>query len=405
MPATFYATLGAVTKRLGEGAFSSVVLQESSGDVLHTSREFAVKDETRVAPGCAASFLGLPSMSGAKLNFAASKLAKMVGSGHVIAENGVALDGGEVKVCMEVVKGQDVDEFLKWLDRPTSKLYRVFHPAPTDAQGVARAEKLRLQLVSGLNRLAWADAFSGEVDRHLGNVMVCINLDQETVDVVGIDNEQGFAPNCTGLSKAVYSRRHFEAICNRFVKNRQAFVEYGQTVLQEEINVSEKAFLKLFTENADGTYTPKYSHKLTAGENLLLSRTCGINSSRTPAFIMKDQLDKLLELDELIAAWRKGKAKTNLKHHPLVKELFPILVTGNRADDIAIAKAIISRADSVIAHAKKLKKDGLVIVGDAAHKVEDLAVMKRVAKGNKARHDIDCYQSLDLAEIVLKRLV
>lgn len=401
------AVLNNVTDNLGSGQFNTVVKQDASIDLVHKSREFAVKDESWVSPGCAAAFfLGLSEdLSGAKLNFAACKLAKTVGSGHVLAENGIALDGGTLKICMEVVKGENVEKILDKFEQPTSGFHALFHPDPNDGKAVARAEKLRLQLVSGLNRLAWADAFSGEVDRHLGNIIVNIDQENETVDVVGIDNEQGFAPNCQGLAKAVYSQEKFDFVLKRFRNNRARFQQYVRDVLNEPFAVSEKAFLNLFTKNADGTYSPNFSHKLTASENYLLGQTCGINSCRTPAFIMKDQLDRILDLDKRIAAWRKGAEKDNLAEHPLVKELRPLLSTGRSSTDTAILKAIVSRADSVIAHAKKLKSDGLVIHGDAQHKAADLKVMKRVAGANKAQNDIDCYNSLDLAEILLKRLV
>jgi len=109
------------------------------------------------------------------------RLDQLLGT-NVIPRTEFAMRENQFGTVMAMVKGQEMriyDEDQGW---------------GINKKAVSGEEYENPKLRSGLSNLQLLDALSGQLDRHLGNIMVEKNEMGEIVKVWGIDNDQAFAP-------------------------------------------------------------------------------------------------------------------------------------------------------------------------------------------------------------------
>lgn len=179
-------------QHLGQGAINAVTLCEYA-DKDGTPMKLVFKPEVSARHGLAKlSAVGCGYHEGTRimqLNVATTLTADQIGVGDVVARSKIGTLDGRIGLFMEAAPGK---EAVKWKENfeafaHTLKKNNVFETA-------------RGQLMRSLSNLEWADALSGQVDRHNSNYLVDINPQTGSVKVTGIDNDLSFGTKKVGIT-------------------------------------------------------------------------------------------------------------------------------------------------------------------------------------------------------------
>ena len=276
-----------------------------------------------------------PDQQVAQLNLATQSVAKALGLGDTVPKCSVGAHNGDYGLFMEKVPGQDGMDFA---DEKA--------PAP-GCLGAGAIRKLKPEqygqvlggIIRGLNRLEWLDLITGQGDRHAHNYLLEV-LDDLTVSVKGIDNDQCFPAYRTGLSTYVVKGKHAESFNKRC---EEVIGEYPPR-LQDAVRARIESDPGV-TRHPDGSITFDTS-KFQAGELFYVANaTIGMHGCTLPDFIDEDLYAQLLDL------------KAGEKRDALLADL------ARRLPAAALDSAR-NRLDEAIAHAEKLAREGKVIRKD-----------------------------------------
>ena len=177
---------------LGQGAVNAVTLCQYN-DKDGTPLTLVFKPEVGARHGLAhlvASNCGYHGETRVmQLNIATTISADQIGVGDVVARSKIGMLNGTMGLYMEAAPGK---EAVKWRSK--------FPEVARELKQNGHFEKARGQLMRALSNLDWADALSGQVDRHNSNYLVDINPKTGNVKVTGIDNDASFGTQKVGLT-------------------------------------------------------------------------------------------------------------------------------------------------------------------------------------------------------------
>jgi len=161
----------------------------------------------------------------AKLNYASHLGAELIGCGKQITSCCVVRNHNRAMLAQEKVNGASVEDDVRGTGDPS-----VFIRDAADGSlalrnmnmltlAIPRADLSRVKISLQLDfaKLEWADWLSGQLDRHLNNVMFNVSLDKGkdgkfhvSTEVKGIDNDASFPEGRPGLNRFVPKNTKFE---------------------------------------------------------------------------------------------------------------------------------------------------------------------------------------------------
>ena len=184
-------------KPLGKGAFNAVKLCTfAKPDGTTVQRVFRPDRGARksIKRGAIAFFLSQPGdFSGFSYSRASECVATVFGCEDVFPRTTFGALNGEPGMFLEVAPGREGTFFR-------DKRPKDVHKDPLgEKQGVETAGKIARKL----NRLQWLDVLTGQVDRHMDNLMIGTGADGD-VSVKGIDNDECFPDTYLGDGLLVF---------------------------------------------------------------------------------------------------------------------------------------------------------------------------------------------------------
>ncbi len=139
-----------------------------------------------------------------KLNIASQVVADAIGCASIIPTSKLVIHEGSVGFAMSKAKGAPMDELASGkkvftVKSDTGEEVKLSFQETVDfLKGKGLYDTMRQNLARELCKLEWADALSGQLDRHRGNYMVDIN-ERAEVTITAIDNDLSFAALKTGM--------------------------------------------------------------------------------------------------------------------------------------------------------------------------------------------------------------
>ncbi len=287
-------------KILGQGAVNAVTLCKYN-DKDGTPLTLVFKPEVGARHGLAhlvASNCGYHGETRVmQLNIATTISADQIGVGDVVARSKIGMLNGTMGLYMEAAPGK---EAVKWRSK--------FPEVARELKQNGHFEKARGQLMRALSNLDWADALSGQVDRHNSNYLVDINPKTGNVKVTGIDNDASFGTQKVGLTTFLTDR----------IKQQ----------LRERMGVDGQP--RVDGDNLNNT------------ELMALRSSFGLNQISKPTHIDRETFDKLMAVN--------------------VQEYQARLSTCLEPDAVSAA---VSRLQDAKNHARQLELLGRVVEADA----------------------------------------
>ena len=285
---------------LGQGAVNAVTLCQYN-DKDGTPLTLVFKPEVGARHGLAhlvASNCGYHGETRVmQLNIATTISADQIGVGDVVARSKIGMLNGTMGLYMEAASGK---EAVKWRSQ--------FPAVARELRQNGHFEKARGQLMRALSNLDWADALSGQVDRHNSNYLVDINPKTGDVKVTGIDNDASFGTQKVGLT---------------------TFLTAGiKQELREMMGVDGQP--RVDGDNLDNT------------ELMALRSSFGLNQISKPTHIDRETFDKLMAVN--------------------VQDYQARLSTCLEPDAV---RAAVSRLQDAKNHARQLEQLGRVVDSDA----------------------------------------
>ena len=138
-----------------------------------------------------------------QINVAASRSADAAGCGDAVARSRIGVYDGRVGLFMEKAPGSTACDLMTGRpcvpDGRGNKL--TLGQVVSGLRKKGLLDDMRANLMRELNRLEWADALSGQADRHYQNYLVDINPETGAVKVTGIDNDASFGARKVGVAK------------------------------------------------------------------------------------------------------------------------------------------------------------------------------------------------------------
>ncbi len=139
------------------------------------------------------------------LNLASTEVAELIGCESAIAKSSIGLHKGQFGLFMEHAPGATARDIsfgttppsvYSKVDGTACSLAQLQHALSIDEQKIFMSS-----LVKELTKLEWADALSGQVDRHADNYLFSLNPQNFQVKITGIDNDASFTQGVVGLAK------------------------------------------------------------------------------------------------------------------------------------------------------------------------------------------------------------
>ncbi len=214
------------------------------------------------------------------LNIATYEAAKLIHCQSAIAESGMGKLQGQWGVFMEHAQGKTMKEIIQdgspaLTLGETSYSLAELHTVLTEEQ----QKTVLASLLTELTKLEWADALTGQMDRHGGNYFFDINPDTFQVKITGIDNDACFGRHMVGLGKVRFID---------IVEEAPSHTDGDFTMTGME---KKPTAFKLQTIVTDYTSVGKNDVRLA-------SSTFGLNQIFKPLFITPQILDAILDLPE-----------------------------------------------------------------------------------------------------------
>lgn len=256
-----------------------------------------------------------------QLNIASHRVAEMIGCGGTIAQSSIGMHNGQIGLFMEKATGKTAAQLHKsqntcFVKQDGTALN--YQATIQYAQQLGTFDTLRQNLIRELNKLEWADALSGQADRHGDNYLVDLNPETGAVKITGIDNDGSFSSRKVGLtsvdvSSSLRNGLNIRQIDSQYVRNlrRSGAMARQSTIIDFEKDAQHSTlYWKLF----------------------------GFNQIHKPAMIDRETYTKLMECDLV----------------QYEKKLLSYM-------DRGAAKAATSRLESAQRHAAELERNGCVV--------------------------------------------
>ncbi len=197
-------------------------------------------------------------------------------------------------------------------------------------------EKMCQSLFMGLTRLEWADALSGQVDRHAGNYMMDISPDGE-VKITGIDNDFSFPATKRGMLSFDFTG---EAAANSDGAPIARILGQNLTFADPLLGISRS---QTPDDPSKELYRSSFGEPVSVGSVVVTA--LNLSRAAVPAYIPQDIYDKLMDIDEtayeeslkgLMSEEMLGSAMSRLKdakvHAQELKDLGRMLLPGAEVD-------------------------------------------------------------------------
>ena len=184
-------------KPLGKGAFNTVKLCTfAKSDGTTVRRVFRPDSGARksVKNGAISAYLSAPGdFSGFSYSRASERVASIFDCEDVFPRTTFGALNGEPGMFLEVAPGKE------------GAFFRGVRPIDVgkDPLGLKAGAETAGEIARKLNRLQWLDCLTGQVDRHMNNLMIGVGTDGN-VSVKGIDNDECFPDMCLGNGLLVF---------------------------------------------------------------------------------------------------------------------------------------------------------------------------------------------------------
>ncbi len=194
------------TTSLGQGAANEVHLCKYTSDTGQKA-EYVFKAEMAAKKGIDGLLVRKLGYADAvyfnNLNVATTEVAERIGCGSAIAKSSLGMHKGQFGLFMEFAQGKTIASHLL---NPETSIYKLLNRNVTlkNLQGILSLDEQRVfvaSLAKELTKLEWADALTGQVDRHRGNYLFAFDPKTCQVKITGIDNDASFSKEMVGLSK------------------------------------------------------------------------------------------------------------------------------------------------------------------------------------------------------------
>ena len=184
-------------KHLGKGAFNTVKLCTfAKRDGTTVRRVFRPDSGARrsVKRGMISTYLSAPGdFSGFSYSRASERVASIFDCVDVFPRTTFGALNGEPGMFLEVASGKEGVFFRGARPNDVQK----------DPLGLKEGVETAGEIARKLNRLQWLDCLTGQVDRHMNNLMIGVGSDGN-VSVKGIDNDECFPDLCLGNGLLVF---------------------------------------------------------------------------------------------------------------------------------------------------------------------------------------------------------
>ena len=290
----------------------------------------------------------------AQLNMAAQKTADAFGLGDVMTKTSVGVHDGQFGLFMEKAPGCEAAKCEKTNQstEPGSLTPKQIKELPDAQYGKVVGELMRKS-----NRLEWFDILTGQGDRHHHNYMVNVP-EKGDVTVKAIDNDACFGNFIVGPGKFLLHGEHAAVFEMHLAQVRKNLYPPAASGAQRNRINGDPGITRL----QNGLIYIDTS-KMEAQEiHYCLQNATGCHVTRAPDYIDEDLYNKLV-------AMKSGKAREDYLAD-LRARLTPDQV-----------QAAMTRLNTAIAHAEKLKEAGRVISTDDWGKQD----VQRMVAGGKAK--------------------
>ena len=278
----------------------------------------------------------------AQLNLATQDTAKALGCADVVVKYSVGNHDGRFGIFMEKAKGATGEQFSDKADAGDANSIKPSE-LKTKLRDGAENAIIRGNVARKLCQLEWLDIITGQMDRHWNNYFVNIDKSTHEVSVKAIDCDASFTKTRIGLQKysldGNYAKKFFGKlleVCNDLHTPDNGQKEYDERVKKDPAIVY----------NANGSITVDLTKAKSPEVAMALLKVFGMQTFAVPEVIDESTYERLMELDA-------NEAKKQAFLDSLSTRISPdaLAATGKRLDE-------------AIAHAKKLKEEGMVYSAD-----------------------------------------
>lgn len=212
-------------KVLGNGACNTVMLC-TYRDANGVEKERVFKGEVGARRGLDKLSLGRLGYTdftrAVMLNVATTQVADALGCGNVVARASAGMLRGQFGLFMEAAPGGTAAAYDYMFDDEEADTVATTSSGeklnPTQLYNKLHENNLMPTVKANLQRelcnLEWADALTGQGDRHQSNYLVDINPETGSVQVTGIDNDACFGQHMIGVGQVDVSDDRFERLHN-----------------------------------------------------------------------------------------------------------------------------------------------------------------------------------------------
>ncbi len=192
---------------LGKGAANEVFLCKYTSPDTGQEVKYVFKAELgakKGLDGLAVSKLGYAdSVYFNNINVATTEVAERIACGSAVAKSSLGMHKGQFGLFMEFAQGKTVGAYAENADLPVYKalnrnisLQQLKGALSLEEQAVFIAS-----LAKELTKLEWADALTGQVDRHRENYLFAMDPTTFQAKITGIDNDASFSKGIVGPAK------------------------------------------------------------------------------------------------------------------------------------------------------------------------------------------------------------
>ncbi len=200
-------------KELGQGALNTVFLCKYKSPTTGEEASYVFKSEYNGRQGF--FDFGLAGLGYKRdtplvgLNIIATEVAAKIGCESAIAQSKIGALNGQFGLFMEQGRGSILVDLMEPKNTDGNP-----HPGFTvngqvysladlpRALTPAQQKTFAINLIQELTKLEWADALSGQLDRHEGNYLFDLNPTTTAVKITGIDNDFCFSKELDGLARS-----------------------------------------------------------------------------------------------------------------------------------------------------------------------------------------------------------
>ncbi len=258
------------------------------------SEEVVFKAEAKAQEQLVGQF-GTPGYSAdtqvINVNIASGIVASAIACADTISETRFAVVDGVFGMAMAKAKGVPVSDLhsddknftITLEDGSEAKVS--FSDLVTHLKDKGLYQTMQQNLMRELSKLEWADALSGQFDRHTGNYLIDIN-EEGKVKITGIDNDLSFSTVRTGMYSLSFTHASLIGSSSIPAEYRGKTLTFAPSNPENPSRDGELIDPKVLVKGKDFSFASTFSEGF------------GANTVRVPTHIPRDVYNALMSIDE-----------------------------------------------------------------------------------------------------------